>query len=314
MQIFKYQRSHGKKETLLCFVTSRFKYQKEDAWQRAIESGKLQVNNKTVPIDYILHSNDQIIYHRKQEEEPAIDPSYRILYEEEKFLVVEKNPSIPVSPSGMYFYNTLIHTIKTKEGYPSLHAVHRLDRETSGVLVIAKDQETARLFGKQFFEAKPKKVYYAILQGTLTKSILIDQPIGKANEEATSVRIRQTVTPQGKSSQTKFIPKKSDNNVTLVEIIPYTGRTHQIRCHANFIGHPILGDKLYGQKDEDFIALLKGTKPPVFPPYGEIKHHLLHAYSISFSHPYTKETLSFETTYKHFWQAIPYFANSDLLE
>ncbi len=101
----------------------------------------------------------------------------------------------------------------------------------------------------------------------------------------------------GKASKSLFKSVKVQNGLTLAKVQTFSGRTHQIRCHAEHIGFPILGDKLYGQADEDFLGFLNETKEPVFPPYGRLDRQLLHASTLTFIHPVTQKEVTFESDY-----------------
>jgi 23S rRNA pseudouridine1911/1915/1917 synthase len=177
--------------------------------------------------------------------------------------------------------------------------VHRLDKETSGILLIARSKEVAAKLGVQFVNKTPKKIYHAILRGELEQDeIMVDQPIKKCRPDQSKIRIRQTVDRDGKPSKTLFRPLKAANGLTLAEVQTFSGRTHQIRCHAEHIGYPILGDKLYGQTDECFLEFLNDNREPIFGSFGRLDHQLLHASSLSFTHPDSGEEMTFNVDYR----------------
>ncbi|MBU2645724.1 RluA family pseudouridine synthase [bacterium] len=297
MQTFSYTR-HDKKETMIAFLTRRFPYQNESNWMRCIAAGEVKVNHQKVSPYQILKSRDVVSYERPRGKEPVVDDTYRILYLDDWILVVEKSGNLPISESGRYYRNTLINILIEREGFHELFAVHRLDKETSGVLLIARTKEVATILGQQFVQQVPEKRYYAVLNGELpTEEVLVTQPIKRISPDQGKVRIRQVVDSSGKPSKTRFLSIKTAGGLTLAEIKTFSGRTHQIRCHAEYIGHPILGDKLYGQPDDFFISLLNREVEPHFPPFGKIERHLLHATSLSFRHPDSNEWLTFESDY-----------------
>lgn len=298
MQTFNYTR-HQDKETLIDFLVRRFPYQNREKWIKSIDSGALKLNHRKTTPAKILKSKDVISYERPRSDEPKIDTRYNILHLDESILVVEKNGNIPIAESGRYYRNTLINILKEREGYQELYAVHRLDKETSGVLLIARTKEIATKLGEQFVNQIPEKNYHAILKDELKEqSMMVDQPIRKCKQDESKIRIKQVVAENGKASKTLFSAEKRSNGFTLASIKTFTGRTHQIRCHAEYIGHPIVGDKLYGQKDEDFLGFLNETKDPVFEPFGSIDRQLLHASSLSFLHPETGEKLTFNSDFR----------------
>lgn len=302
MQKFQYVR-HDLPEILIDFLCRRFPYQAREIWIDHIEKGAVKIDGRQITPDYLLETKNVISYERPREDEPVVDDSYRILFEDTSIVVVEKSGNIPISESGKYYKNTLLYILKEKEGYTSLNAVHRLDRETSGVIVIARNSEIAELFRKQFTAAKPKKRYQAVLQGEMPEDeIMIDQPIKKIGDQGL-VRIRQVIHQEGKPSQTLVKAVKRKGGLTLAEIETFTGRTHQIRCHMECIGFPILGDKLYGQTDERFLDLMKEREEPVFGEFGHIDRQLLHASRLIFNHPVTNQEMDF------FSDPEPYFTN-----
>ena len=305
MQTFSYSR-HNKAETLIQFLVRRFPYQNEEEWRRTIQNEEIKVNNETVWPDFILKNRDIISYDRPREKEPAVDDRYEILYEDENIIVADKNGNIPLSESGRYHKNNLINIMKEQEDYQELFAVHRLDKETSGVVLIARKKKIATLLGKQFMKHVPEKQYEGILMGEMNQQqILVDKPIRKKPSELAVVKIRQIVDIEGKESKTLFTMKRIANGLTLAKIRTYTGRTHQIRCHAEYIGFPILGDKLYGQSDDFFIRILNGEQDPEYPPYGKIERQLLHATSLKFVHPVNGKEMVVQSDFKRHLHKVP---------
>ena len=297
MQTFSYTR-HDKKETMIAFLVRRFPYQKEDGWLKCLAAGEVKVNDRKTTPHRVLKSRDIVSYDRPRAKEPAVDDTYRIIYKDDWLVVVEKSGNLPISESGRYYRNTLINILKEREDFSELFAVHRLDKETSGVVVIARTKAVATILGQQFVERVPEKRYHAVLNGEFSMGeIMVTQPIKRNSSQQGKVRIRQVVDEEGKTSKTLFTAKKIVSGLTLAEIKTFSGRTHQIRCHAEHIGHPILGDKLYGQSDDFFIRLLNHETEPLFPPYGRIERQLLHASFLSFHHPDSKEWLTFQSDY-----------------
>ncbi len=298
MQKFNYVRQRGV-ETILEFLTRRFAYKTRDKWVESIVSGAILINSEVVNPERILNNKDIISYTRNPSDEPEIDRKYKLLYEDDQILVVDKSGNIPISESGKYYKNTLLNLLKEKEGYKELYAVHRLDRETSGIVLIARTKDIATLIGKQFQFQKPKKEYHAVLVGEFKqKQFLVEAPIKQASLADSTIKIRQIVDQKGKSSKTEFVKVKVMDGLTLARIKLFTGRTHQIRCHAEYLGYPVLGDKLYGQQDAFFIAVMNGEKEASFGKFGVLNRHLLHASKLSFSHPKHKRRMNFYSSYE----------------
>ncbi len=298
MQTFCYTR-HKENEKLIDFLVKRFPYQDRENWLKSIRSGAIKLNGKKTSPGKTLKSKDVISYERPRSLEPEVDDRYLIMYLDRYILVVQKSGNIPIAESGRYYRNTLINILKEKEGYPELYAVHRLDKETSGVLLIARTKEIATKLGTQFVNGIPKKIYHAVLRGEMPDDeVLVERPIKKCGPEQSNIRIRQVVDDSGKPSKTIFKKLACGNGLTLAEIRTFTGRTHQIRCHAEHIGFPILGDKLYGQSDDDFLEFLNNVREPIFGEYGKLDHQLLHASSLSFAHPESGREMQFSTDFR----------------
>ena len=206
-----------------------------------------------------------------------------LLYQDEFFLVVNKPAGLLTIRDG---YNPNLPTIRSiiEEDFGSCYIVHRLDKETSGVLIVARTKETHRLLNLSFQNRMVQKIYHALIAGNPPASdFVIDQPlrINADRKHRTCVDLNI-----GKPAITKISVISSFITASLVSAMPKTGYTHQIRAHLSSIGYPILGDPLYRLPD---VSGLIDNKI--------IMRTALHAYQISFSHPITRETLTFTAPY-----------------
>ncbi len=210
-----------------------------------------------------------------------------ILYEDEQLLVVDKPAGLPVLPDG--WEKDAPYLVKSlEEKYGKIFIVHRLDKITSGVMVFARDPETHRALSIQFEGHQAEKVYHALVEGN-----------PKWEEKTARHPLRANVghkhrtmvdNKNGKPSETRFKVIKRYPESALIEAQPMTGRTHQIRVHAYVLGHPLVGDVLYGAQETHEI-----TRP------------MLHAQSLSFIHPATNERLKFAAPHPaDFENAIKY--------
>ena len=178
-----------------------------------------------------------------------------ILHEDGDLLVVNKPGVVVCHPSKQGPWSSLIGACREFTGLSRLHMPSRLDRETSGVVVLAKNAETGSRVQRAIQHRQVKKTYHGILQGELREAITVDQPIGRA--EGAKVYARQAVIAGGAAARTDFLPLASAGGFTLVRITPHTGRMHQIRVHAQWLGTPVAGDKIYGADETlflDFVA------------------------------------------------------------
>jgi 23S rRNA pseudouridine1911/1915/1917 synthase len=217
-----------------------------------------------------------------------------ILYEDPSFIVVDKPPRMVVhpaygNPSGT-LVNALLFHCKDLAGINGIlrpGIVHRLDKDTSGAIVVAKDDEAFHQLIKQFKNRSVEKVYFAIVYGTFRqKEGLIDSAIGRHPNERKRMSIR---TKKGRSAITHWKKVEEFNGCTLLEIFPQTGRTHQIRVHLSSIGHPILGDPLYGRKGRPGAL----HDPVLKDCVKRMNRQALHAHRLEFNHPRTGERVSF---------------------
>lgn len=200
-----------------------------------------------------------------------------IIYEDDYLLVLNKPANIAIHPSILHFDNSLSNGVKfyfDKLGLKKkIRIVNRLDRNTSGIVIFAKNEYIQECLIKQMKTNEFKKEYLAIAKGILeSKSGTLNFPIARKEGSI----IERTVTSDGDSAITHYDVVKEFNNLSLVHIVLETGRTHQIRVHFSHIGHPILGDTLYGSPSE------------------LINRQALHSYKLTFIHPVTKKVLSLE--------------------
>ena len=214
---------------------------------------------------------------RRTSEQP-VDPGIAILARGAGWLVVDKPPHVPVHPVNGVVENSLIRMLRRQLGDPALRLVHRLDRETSGALLVANDSETAGRLGRAFQARGVLKEYVAVVVGEMPASEgCIDLPIGPARESRVAARLE---VGHGKPATTRWRVERRSPGATLVRLAPLTGRRHQLRVHLAALGHPILGDVLYGRTDAEYLALVRGDRRRDGPP-----RHLLHCERLAFPDP-----------------------------
>lgn len=181
----------------------------------------------------------------------ALDLGLEPLFYNDDFCVYDKPHNLLTHPKGRFFHYSLNDALKSRFGRMA-NVVHRLDRQTSGLVLCAINPASESVLKNLMFSRQVKKTYRAVVDGELKDEICIDEPIATQKHRGGDLCIRSVITPKGKSSQTHILPLIYDErtHTTLVEAIPLTGRTHQIRLHLSHIGHRILGDPLYGTSDE----------------------------------------------------------------
>ena len=206
-----------------------------------------------------------------------------IIYEDERLLVVDKPALVVCHPSKNGPWSSLIGACREYSGLETLHMPSRLDRETSGVIVFAKDRELGSTLQTAIEQRRVRKMYRAIVHGTLESTLTVDQPIGL--DGTGPVHIRQWARPDGAAAVTEFTPVQIGKGYTLVDVSPKTGRMHQIRVHAAWMGHPIVGDKIYGPDQQMFLDFIESGWTPELEARLELPRHALHASKIRFEWP-----------------------------
>lgn len=248
-----------------------------------IKNGQILVNGQAKKAKYAVKEGDVISYEVPELEEVeyvAEALPLEIVYQDEDVAVVNKPQGMVVHPSAGHtsgtLVNALMYHIKDLSGINGVlrpGIVHRIDKDTSGLLMIAKNDQAHLALADELKDKKSLRKYWAIVHGNLPNDRgVIEAPIGRSEKD----RKKQAVTAKGKPALTRFQVLERFGDYTLVELQLETGRTHQIRVHMAYIGHPVAGDEVYGPR-----KTLKG--------HGQF----LHARTLGFTHPRTGEVLEF---------------------
>ena len=279
--------------SLVQFLAGRFTYRTGAEWKERISSGEITLNGKPVSPEYILQMHDCIEYHPQDIPEPPARTGYRIIHEDEHFLVIDKPGNLCVHPSGPYYQNTLWYLLRQK--YPHIHFVNRLDRETSGLLLAAKSPEAARRIAET--DAVSGKRYLAIVHGIFTGEIEASGFLVNANSLVRKKRRFITGNPDdlpGETALTYLAAVKAGENFSLVQAILGTGRTHQIRATLCSLGFPLVGDKLYGVNENFFLKQKSEDLTPEDQEKLMLPRQALHCAGFTLAHPFSGETLQFD--------------------
>lgn len=248
-----------------------------------------------------MHAGEVLVIERPAPREPSVVMDYRELHRDAELLVLDKPAGLPVHPSARYHRHTLTALMRERLG--SGHGwemAHRLDRETSGVLIFGRHGGSATALKRAFFARAVEKRYWALVTGCIEGHVRIDMPLGPARDSAIRIKMGpREVEDGGLTAVTEVVPLARGTfrgaPITLVECRPETGRQHQIRVHLTQIGHPLLGDKLYGLPEAKFLAIVEreaeGQALPPARALAELEaelglaRHALHAASLAFPHP-----------------------------
>lgn len=266
------------------------------AIQRLIEQGNIRVDGRPVKPTHAPRAGERV---EVEIPEPAPDRAepeampLDILYEDEVLLVLNKPPGLVVHPASGHenrtLVNALLHHCQGRlsgiGGVARPGIVHRLDKDTSGCLVVAKNDEAHLALSAQFASRKVEKIYHAIVCGEMAR----DQgEIRAAIARHSSHRKCMTVDEEfGREAHTSYRVLERLTNATLAQALLHTGRTHQIRVHFKFLGYPLVGDRTYGHRQNQRLQELTGYQAP---------RHMLHAYHLAFIHPRTAKRLHFEAS------------------
>ncbi|MBL8736185.1 MAG: RluA family pseudouridine synthase [Planctomycetes bacterium] len=281
--------------TLLDYLTSRFRYRDREGWLAEIEAQRLLVDGRPITGSTRLRSGRELCYLRASSPEPYVDRSFVVLHEDETLLAVDKPAHLPMHADGPFARSTLVQLVREHTGSAAWGLVHRLDRETSGVVVLAATADARRSLQQQWHAGTVAKTYHAIVRGHVAAPFTVDLPIGRSRDSSISLRrAAGSAAVDPLPACTHFTPEAHGLGVTLLRCEPTTGRTHQIRVHLEAHGTPILGDKLYGRPDHDYLAFVAAVKQNgdgrTAAP-GEPDRQLLHASELRLQHPSHGEPL-----------------------
>ena len=264
--------------------------------QKLIKDKKVTVNDKIEKAKYLVKEDDKIVIQipaPKLLEVIPQDIPINIVYEDKDVLIVNKPQDMVVHPAPGNYEGTLVNAIlyHCKENLSSINGVirpgivHRIDKDTSGLLMIAKNNNAHNSLAEQLKEHSITREYQFICHGVVKEDkITVNKPIGRNPKD----RLKMAVAKDGKNAITHFEVIKRYENFTHMKARLETGRTHQIRVHALSINHPLLGDEVYGHKNNKF----------------KLKGQTLHAKKLGFIHPTTKEYVEFDSELPKYFQDI----------
>lgn len=264
--------------------------------QGLIADKAVTVNGKIIKSNYKLKSNDEIVIILPEPIEldvKAENIDLNIVYEDSDVIVINKPKNMVVHPApGNYtgtLVNGLLYHCKDLSGINGVirpGIVHRIDKDTTGILVIAKNDEAHNSLAKQFKDHSIKREYYALVEGRFSKeSGTIDKPLGRNKKD----RLKMDIVEDGRRAVTHYeVLEQYDKGVSLIKCTLETGRTHQIRVHMASIGHPLVGDQTYGYKKQKF----------------KIEGQALHAKTLGFIHPTTGEYIEFTSDFPEYFEEL----------
>ena len=266
------------------------------AIQRMIDEGNILVNERKVKTSYKVAEGDLITILDEEPKETDLVPQdipLNIIYEDDDILIINKEKGMVVHPGAGNPDGTLVNAImaKCKDSLSGIGGkirpgvVHRIDKDTSGLVIIAKNDKTHIDISEQIKNREVEKTYLALVRGNIKENeAVINMPIGRSTKD----RKKMAVEKKGKEAITEFKVLEKYDGFTYIEVKIKTGRTHQIRVHMAEIGYPIVGDEVYSNGRNPF----------------NVKGQMLHAAKLGFIHPSTKEKVVFEAPLPEYFQNV----------
>lgn len=294
-------KGHVDHKRLDAYLSARFPDYSRTFIKRLLEEGAITVNGSRAKASARPRAGDAIVLRvpvLRGEPVPAENIPLDIIYEDDWIVVVNKPADMVVHPSRGHQSGTLINALayhcqklSTSSGALRPGVVHRLDRDTSGVIVVVKDDSVHEKLARQFHERQVQKEYVAICEGLVElDSDLIDAPIGLHPRKKERMAVRRD---GGKPAQTVYEVAERLGKFTVVRCFPKSGRTHQIRVHLRHIGHPIVADMFYGLRDAIYLSdIAGGEHTPSEQPL--LDRQALHARRLTIYHPALKKQTTFE--------------------
>jgi 23S rRNA pseudouridine1911/1915/1917 synthase len=273
-------KDHGR--TLLSHLASLYPHSTPQAWQQNLNNGEVAVNGITAAGSETLTAGQTLVWHRPPWIEPDSPQHFEVLFQDPHLLAVNKPSGLPTLPGGGFMDNTLLRLVQKQN--PDANPVHRLGRATTGIVLFAKTPQAASALSANWNTPGIQKVYRALAQDVAQHDAYeIGTPIGLVPHPR--IGSVWAASPDGKPSKSLAKVIARTTNSTLFEVTLYSGRPHQIRIHLASIGHPLVGDPLYGFTGQPLETL------PGLPGDGG---YFLHAQSLKFQHPITGKQINLE--------------------
>jgi 23S rRNA pseudouridine1911/1915/1917 synthase len=299
------------------YLAEKNPYQSRNRIQNAADAGFIQVNGTPVKSNYKVRPNDVITlmldYPKHDTSIVAENIPIDVVYEDDDLMVINKAAGMVVHPGAGNFTGTLINAIayylRDLESFdannPEVGLVHRIDKDTSGLLVVAKTPEAKSALGKQFFNKTTHRSYNALVWGNIVEDEgRIEGNIGRDPKNRLRMKVFEPDSGIGKSAVTHYRVLERFGYTTLIECILETGRTHQIRAHMKHIGHPLFADETYGGNE-----VLRGQRSSSYKAYIQncfkiCPRQALHTKTLGFIHPRTGQQLDFTSEWPADFSAL----------
>ena len=274
---------------LLDCLVERFTYHNRGEWEDRFARGLVSLNGEVASLSSIAHKGDKVVYHVENYEEPEVPTDFDTVFEDDEFILVAKPAGIPVHHTGRIFYNTFASVVRRATDCETAVPMHRLDRDTGGLMLFAKYAETAARFQKNLDRILLRKFYMAVVRGNFPhEEYRCDMPLREDPQSA--IRLKMFHFEDGKPCSTVFRALKRFEHdgepFSVLESELLTGRKHQIRAHLAELGFPIVGDRLYWREGFFYEKMAReGLTEEDYRVLGA-HSHMLYAYKVELRLPY----------------------------
>lgn len=282
-------------QTVIEFLAGRFTYHARDAWLARVANGQVSVNGHPAEPERVLVTGDVVGYRAHDVPEPNVNLDFRVVHDDADLLIIDKPPNLPCHPGGRYFDHTLWAEVRRRSGIEAPAFVNRLDRETSGLVVVARNPRAARICARQFAQHRVIKRYVTVVEGHFPASLsaaglMVPDPIAGVHKRWRFHPLSPEAAPRPEDATldravTDFRGLACREGLSAVEAIPRTGRHHQIRATLLALGFPVVGDKVYGPDPLMFVRFCSDALTDDDWRRLRLKRQALHASHLEFRHP-----------------------------
>ncbi len=299
------QKSHGL--TLLEHLAPCIPYLNATQWQTLLQDGLIEIDGITALNDQNLQSGQHLKYTVLNYQEALVDTRWRLLWEGQDIFAVHKPANLPVSRTTRNVYNTLIQLVRRESAWPDAHLLHRLDLETSGIILLSKTKQGASSWQPKISQLLERKIYHAVVKGKPEWQQTRYECTLNTRKES-PIRCQMHVCDadeKGKHSETLFkvLSKNTgkDGEYSLIECELLSGRKHQIRAHLSSLGYPIVGDKIYSNGGEYYLKRLQDAVTDEDEKKLQTEHHLLHAHQVTLDLEGAEKQILTDKDYSKTW-------------
>lgn len=266
-------------QLLLDYLTSNMPLMDAAFWPQLLAQGGITIDGNIVSDNQLMEESQVVQYGIDDYEEGQVDTRWSTLWQNHEISAIHKPANLPVSRTTRNVYNTLVQILRRESPWPDAHLLHRLDLETSGIILIGHNNASASKHQPNLPSLIKRKIYHAVVKG-VPEWTSLDYECELNTVKDSAIRCQMHKVESGKTSRTKFKRLKTNGEFSLVECELMTGRKHQIRAHLSSLGHAIVGDKIYSNNGDFYLKRLQDKVTEQDYEALLTPHHLLHAYEI----------------------------------